>query len=49
MNQENGEEKRKPGFTRPFSLLHIHQLRKAIFWSDKRGAPQSSGRKGRGR
>jgi hypothetical protein len=40
MNQEKGEEKRKLGITRPFSLLQIHQLRKAIFWSDEWGAPQ---------
>lgn len=39
MNQEKGEEKRKPGFSRPFSLLQIYQLRKAIFWSDEWGAP----------
>ena len=41
MNQEKGEEKRKLGFTRPFSLLQIYQLRKAIFWSDEWGAPQT--------
>ena len=40
MNQENGEEKRPPGFNRPFSLLLIYQLRKAILWSDEWGAPQ---------
>lgn len=43
MNQEKGEEKRKPGFSRPFSLLQIYQLRKAIFWSDEWGAPHSWG------
>ena len=42
MNQENGEEKRPPGFNRPFSLLLIYQLTKAILWSDEWGAPQGS-------
>jgi hypothetical protein len=41
MNMEKGEEKRKLGFTRPFSLLQIYQLRNAIFWSDEWGAPQA--------
>ena len=45
MNQEKGEEKSQPGFTRPFSLLQIYQLRKAIFWSDEWGAPQLANRK----
>lgn len=44
MNQQKGEEKRKPGFTRPFSLLQIYQLRKATFWSDEWGAPQATER-----
>ncbi len=41
MNLKKGEEKRKLGFTRPFSLLQIYQLTKAIFWSDEWGAPHS--------
>jgi hypothetical protein len=43
MNQEKGEEKRKHGFTRSFSLLQIYQLRTATFWSDEWGAPQFPG------